>query len=910
MHKYTNECVCIKLYNKYIPSRNKVLNCDYMVFGHYDGISIDINVSEENDDIVNVWYHMLEQVKLEEDESIFSKQLIYAFREISHEDEYQTSKVFWGDSELPYLFLSIMQLSKVNDYNCLRRHIENIIKDDYCQKYKIHINNIDKNIRVITYNTFENNSLLIAIKSKNFINGETIINSMHEKDTIIQYSSDSFVKIYNTYTLNAINNKILNNGMYNKLTDKVKNVYMFIIEKYPGSIGRLKKEIENRLNDSSIKVERYMLSGNDDECLVIKEITWNKLLKLYAPYNDEPGLLTSGNALFFETTYSLATHFLIKPSIRRIFSCNEDSYKNMDRDIRLSKEIYSYVDKISEYLYDKEGNIQYITATYYKAIRKAINALQKFEISRFPDYMFFWIFKPLKLMAMAIMFYSCLERNLISNNKCEMDYLRACLSHESIFNFLNGIVLISQNSMHADRQFMQVPDFNAKLYDVPVKLNALYGTIVNNVCKILNSSECEYSFLLVPGLNEYLVVRTVFDSLIQSKRLFTIEIPERQMFEIQYTIPTLIHEIAHKVGGNVRRREDRYNKILNIIVSILTFDILKMYGIEAKNDSVFNSMYPVIQTKFVQCLVETQRINDKIHSENKNIFDSISQDEIPEFNIIFSERKKERLDLLQEDILYAMNRFIEDVINDNDFLGCLWRQKLIYDNKEFVNMRFVNEKFARVLSIYNKEEIIKLSDESTLLGFNVSLNAVFHLFSEVYADYVSIFLLHLSEETYFEAVKKNLVAPNQNKLHTSIAVLRFAMIEDFMIEEVNKDYKWTGEYITSKQDDKILRETAKTIVGLVTRWKYPHRNYLPLYIDNIHEMLFSPQIYKLYKEYITECSSQLKVCVEYKKDCVQKLRDMYSSLNGKNYSIEKLIGSIELSSQHYKNSIYEINNDQ
>ena len=65
---------------------------------------------------------------------------------------------------------------------------------------------------------------------------------------------------------------------------------------------------------------RKLLIGNDDDCFVLKNLSWAEFLGLYAPYDNngihESGILTSGNSDFFKSTYSISTNLMIE-KIRR-----------------------------------------------------------------------------------------------------------------------------------------------------------------------------------------------------------------------------------------------------------------------------------------------------------------------------------------------------------------------------------------------------------------------------------------------------------------------------------------------------------------------------------------------------------------------------------------------------------------
>ena len=102
------------------------------------------------------------------------------------------------------------------------------------------------------------------------------------------------------------------------------------------------------------------------------------------------------------------------------------------------------------------------------------------------------------------------------------------------YDFLTSFNMYTQNSVRSDRQFTEVPDFNIRIYDIPAKMNALYNAVIYDLKSLLNGfggneKRHEYEFLTCPGVANDMQVREVYPELIEDKRLFLVDMPEKQV---------------------------------------------------------------------------------------------------------------------------------------------------------------------------------------------------------------------------------------------------------------------------------------------------------------------------------------------------------------------------------------------
>lgn len=938
-HEYNftekNICIPIKLYSKHIPSERFNLKCDYTIFGHYDGITVDENIFQDNRKILSIWEHSYKNVDLSSQNRNFSQQIIYAMRW----DKYGWEKDFdfWTNDALPFLFLCIMQIDHTTDLSKCKNYLEKHIKEHYLE---LHNND---NIEIICYSSFDDNGLILAMKCTNYNHGIDVINSMHQKNSCIKYGdTKKALTIKYTYTLNGIITSIFENEKYNNLVEKIDNVHLYAIENKSGSIEDLytKISIKNK--------ERKLIAGNDDECIMINSTRWCDFLPLFSNYD---GILNGNSEDYHNATYSIATHLLCSPSESNYF-INDDE-NNADSTSKNAvvhpticaeisghlKEIYKHTKKI------KRTAIFGRSMTYYKSMSQILNSLQKFEIelldvSRLDDFTFFMLLHPLNLLALAIRFTLVIENNLLDELKTQKketifinteDYLPS----KEIFRFLNGVILIAQNSMHSDRQFMQTPDFNAVVYESPAKLNAYYGSFIKKAKDMLKKDEeKEYEFLIVPGLNEYMVVRKIFDRLINNKRLFILEIPEYQIFDPKTLMPALIHEIAHKVGSKIRSREVRDDKIQELVVNTIIFDILHFLNINYEKEELYHKkLYNTIKSEFSFHLQKVRKYKKENYDIKKKKINSIIIKEFPQNDYRFPDINHLLSNYELDDLYLAAADTLNKLKSDRTFIEHLWKIFFKANNdksEEITSFYDFNSFIIEAINTYSTTNLYQnINILNTFKQFDKEKNISFKftyglqceisdfllIFSEVYADIISIISLDLKPNDYFDSIVHNDLQLDPKSIGKSIMSIRVSLVTSFMLKsELLKNesklinWQWDDLENYSNDDVKHLKNAVLAIFSNVASGtNKSNSSDKQLYIEDIPQILLYPIGRNIIISYIEEC---IKVYIEdvLKNENNSKLKnelyDMYeSACNLEKTNIDALIQKMENYIVEYRENI-------
>ena len=202
---------------------------------------------------------------------------------------------------------------------------------------------------------------------------------------------------------------------------------------------------------------------------------------------------------------------------------------------------------------------------YIKAIAHIENSMQKFKDSAFPSYVYTAIFQPMKLFI----------KQLVAYRNKEIENIEKCTDN-GIFDFLNSVSLVIQSTSRMNRDFLQTPDFNVVINDVPIKLFAFYAAWTYTVTQILNTNNSdinespkEYSVLVCPGLEKIVEIDMIFPKFPPKDRLLLVKAPERVLYNPGLLSSVLVHEISHYVGDLLRNREKRYKNILEIYSQII-----------------------------------------------------------------------------------------------------------------------------------------------------------------------------------------------------------------------------------------------------------------------------------------------------------------------------------------------------
>lgn len=904
-----NVCRPIILYNDFLPPDPKPHeDWMYLAFGYFDGISIRRNLFKENNvSLEQLWeYDLVHTAALK---GGYSSQILYGFR-YEEEDDVR-DEVFWKDAldkdtEYPFVFVTLLQ-GKVR---------QNLANNKQRQQLERNLF-VEHRRRVITYLTLDTSSLILVTICREYEEGSRLIDGFHRQE-ILSPLRDMGVDLSYSFTIAAVQRDFLNNDekLIEVKGEPISHVYVYAIEREPGSIEEISKIIEENIKENTKgitdeelrrKVKKESILGCNDEVIIIEDVCWTQFLRWF---QDEKGILNHSGPGYNNRVIGITT----------IIGQMQEGNKSSEPKGAGGDSPYSLFGKGLENMMKEMRSDQgeeYRNLERY--LYQIINALRKFENELIPDYIFCSMFLPIRMVLQIAK-----KRNRVI---LEREFF------DCFYEFVKALNLCVQNSVRSDRQFIQSLDFNIRIYGTPVRLNAFYNAFIYNVKKFLNAmgdmdERPEYEFLTCLGVVDTVKVRELFKNMSDHNRLFLISIPENQTYDIKLMLIMLGHEVGHFVGRTVRNREERSKRAVKI-VSRITGNYFKEKISEYKEDgksnhSVFiknKDYWSKFENKLISGLTERLNKLGDIEYVKQHILHDKSEEDIQKFCDIYGKYHlythllKEVLADGISDLLSKRWKGLFDFLLEKEYLYCLEDQM---DASRAASSR---QKFSDEISIMVKEFTgysVWDKDNLTLIR---AVDMMMSLFEECEADLVAILMLELSLKDYLYAILKNMSRqelqgtelPPEITIRTGLVVWcmhdsKGKREEDFWWDDKegesiklssDKQLEWINRCIVNFIDqlNKRLKKDKETKEDQETEEKKISGKFTA-------DAFFDEEILKSILQYISICRDTFREILSDQKDGMNKsrmqkqLRDIYRQCQGQN--VEEVVGYIQGYIDDYK----------
>lgn len=796
------------LKNNHIPPVEDLsVNEQYISFGYYDWIGISENLfTEQEQSLLRIWERTAKDTNTLIGE--YSLQAMYLF----NDDDAKHDDNFWNSQDLPFIFIIVLQLNVRNGpLNAVRTNFEKKIKG-YCVHNKI-------KIEITSYLMLDENDIALIIKSQSYKIGKEIANSLHGKDNSFEINGKIFNVAY-SFSFSGI----INSCDGTSLDDVPDYCNIHLIERFPGSIGNIILEMEKKISGTNLV--NYPTFGRDDNLLVFKPSSWEQILKLYK----ENGIFNN-ETLYCNNVLSVSTHFMYNNEsmnaidFKQDLSASEDiveeeslkktkiidkfkmltgwlrnsvskqgenieSFEELEQglnqsqeftnsEMKICKKLIYRVQKLYARLLEKdslgqEGKIQRQMA-YYKAILQILNSINEFEYDVSPDYIFISIFAPLAMLVKKMEIK-------------EQTSPESLMDDDGIYRFLTAINQVAQNSIRAERHFMNIPELNSISYYVPIKMYAFYAAFVHKTKDFLNMKFGErqsendtknfYEFILYPGMNTQIQINRIFYSPHDRNRLLLIEIPEKEIYDPQHIMIALSHEIGHFVGSRLRKREYRYE-----ILSKALARMIALYAYLKEDMAVFMTKKGIERLisgidKEIRIRIEYEKnINEEKKAEkvkqknSSNQFDTVLHSEyleiilmkaVDDFFVDCMSGKIQPFDVVFEEYLKGHGKG-----NINEFY-----KKRIEFNK------VVNSYVCKLNTPINS----LLTEDRTYISAYSMIDVLLTIILEGFADLVSILVLDLDYTDYYESIFKGLSLISVKELVNSDLFIRMVLVTKIMVD--------------------------------------------------------------------------------------------------------------------------------
>ncbi len=867
-----NICRPIIFYNNFLPADKIDHNWSYCAFDSLDGIQVEsaIYVGEGRDKntqdsmLEKVWKHQVGIVQ--KFQGTYAAQIIYA---MCHSDKAK-EKEFWEQDELPFTFFCRMQFR--GNLAKLRENKENLEK---CLQ-------VNEKISSWIYLTYDNSDLLIVIKAVSYAEGAGIINAMHQ-DVNFSFDKDEVCALKNSFTVFGLKQKFIDETedeeIRNKLNkDVIDEVHITIIEKKSIDSELLKQYFNNELK-KDLNCKHIPILGADDDLFICSSIGWGDFLYLY---RSQKGFFYNSSAEYHTYFAGVTTKICTKITTRynnfpKLNSDTEQEDKEKWRDL-YKKFFHTMVKQL------EDNQTSSSNGKLYKELRMILNTLPKFSGEVFSDYIFFSVMKPLETII-----------NLLQTGINE---------DGAYYEFIKSFNMYVQNSVKSDRHTMQLMDFNTKIYDIPVKLNAFYSVYIYRICDILNVCQYEddekhtYDFLVVPGATNIVNVLELYNKVSVNSRLLRVEIPENRFYDPCAIMHIFSHEVAHYVGTGIRNRSFRYNCIIRGIASIYVNYIRSYWNIIDKEKNTNSHM---IDWKFisdrmfhniVEMLSREQFLDYVQYQLGEDVHSASQAEKIVEYN----KMNFEYLSFLNSNIYKAMSDIICSKI-ENIF------QSTIYELSEGNKQIFL----ARIQEV-SERFLVRFSEESTRVTLDTVTEMLCKVYEESFADLTSICLLELTAREYLNTLIKDCKVQGMDiaQLCNSEAIYRIAVVMNAMSQELTNNL-WTSDFYEPDDNLEDRKEMINKIRILNDKIVDEETFINKEYEKSCFIALFNKTVYRDIVLYLCKCKKDIMDKVIYGSNASQydELLKIYKFLSDPYKNIEEQIEMMERFIHLYKSELYK-----
>ncbi|NBJ91384.1 hypothetical protein [Parablautia muri] len=702
----------------------------YYALGYFDILGIE-KIKESEHHLLTQAYESSYRRK-EVFQSDFFVQEIKAFTNISKNPEVgfeaEQIKDFWEDDSILLCF-SMLQLYLKNDVESILRKIREVFTS----------------VKYLYYFTFDYSGIVILAKNisiKDYMELLFKINYSNKKD--VKLVKDTF-SIYGLRkeNLKAIFEKFSENqwskeNVLKYLNDKEEYeiVVNISVQNY-SAYKFLEKDLHDFEKKYGYTSESFKLSGRHDISVVNRKTDMGWLLFIQYLLNLYTGK-SVGDFYAYES--------FIKVGLKEEYPDQKSDFKIYDPLVnRIKNAQEEFVEKAKECGYD----------SYCIPVKEVSASIISLLHNGFAEDFVICIYQP--FIEFLEYLHSKMEEQ-IENEKANIQYSEAF--DKCFCSYYDGLNALVNSAMHADRQFIRATSFSNIFYDVPPKIMAFYVAIIYKTMGIMQTSgEKKYTFFMSPSFSDEVNVKIIsYDEVeMPCDRLLKVSINERSLYNPKAVIRRMTHEIAHFVGGPLRKRSLRMEKIIDTIVYIILRQTLY---IDFKLDSSFINLKKKIVTNIINDYginCESKNYSNDLKELYRQIIRYMTHSETTVHEEIRKYVFQKIEDLLREGKYTYFSKIIE---RENESNGCgvidsfHSELQLTLIQKEYLS-KLILKDIVREMSILSGEKssksIVNSMGNTILRGdkpLKKYIRGLISLYSETYSDLQMILLLKISYEDY------------------------------------------------------------------------------------------------------------------------------------------------------------------
>lgn len=558
----------------YMDCYDGKLCSDYSCWGYYDGLDIakvesiqysSLLIDNMSAPISDLWYKSGE--KIGGITGQYGSINIGMFR--YEKDKSMRTETFWVQKEkMPFFGVSFLQLNDPMQYMPLGRKIEEGVSSDS-----------DKMCDVITYCTYDNADMILLIigNSLNQIEKELQkIDSMPE----IRYQH-SVLGVSEQYLSDCKTNKVILNfwhGIKCFLDEPVSRLDVRLVSSGEPQIAAIEKEILDDINkDYTIKnydkATYSYVSGHENMILSLPDTDVKSMLTFLLP----DGFATHQNKSYAKRIdddnnqcqprlFNIETSYILNSNL--FSNVDNKGRNNICSLVNVSHNWFQ--EKISEYkekLQDALQNGDESLYSYYLALLRTLNVLVQYERFSLSEDIFYLLYPSFKMFDEKL--NHALDQIADIRDRGEY-YPSLCTIKQSMCEFLECVNSVIYHTIHTDQVYLMVPGYSGTSFSIPIKLNMLFLWFTDCVARLLGISGRKYRCILIPTMEATPITHWLKLEKNPESFLVCAKISQRSLYMPQSFMIILAHEMGHYIGGSVRCRDIRAEKMIDFVTKRLT----------------------------------------------------------------------------------------------------------------------------------------------------------------------------------------------------------------------------------------------------------------------------------------------------------------------------------------------------
>lgn len=577
----------------YLDEYDKKLASQYSCWGYYDGMDITEVDSKEYSKVIekqkltpisHLWYKAGEKIPTISGQ--YSVQNVGLIRCICDNDY---SSQFWCKNNTMLFFsVAFLQLTDVNSYLEFGQEIEDTIKFDDADGRKC---------QAITYCTLDNADLVVLFHSNSLSILERQLQQLEEKPEV-RYQ----------HCILGVSEKYLEACMkQGEMLERWQDIPCFINESVQKLDIRLVTSGENNLINleknildeivepfhiTGLENARYSyVTGHENMVISLENTDVKSMLVLLLPN----GFVTHQNATYSAMEdsstgalqprlYNIETTYIFNHN--PLNAITGEKYPSNTKKTESPHNLFQKcMERYKGYVKDKFTNEGMYAC--YLGLLKTLNMLVQYERFNISEDIYYLLYPSFKVFDNKIMqeLASAGSWNNISTIK------------PSIREYTEAVNSVVYHTIHTDQVFLMIPGNSGTSFSIPIKLNLMFLWFTECVVQLLGEDKEKYKCILVPTIESKPITKRLRFFENEKRFLICVKISQRTLYMPQSLMIILAHEMGHYIGGDVRCRTIRKDKLIEFAAKKLA-DIVFGEIDEEKPNNNKNSIRKLLHDKY------------------------------------------------------------------------------------------------------------------------------------------------------------------------------------------------------------------------------------------------------------------------------------------------------------------------